>query len=78
MTKENSAHPPSLTSKNQNGISRFFTSPVALIRLGAILFIGLTIGHTSAYPWTSAQNPQQSQLVGSMKFVAFVFVGERP
>jgi len=29
------------------------SSPVVLIRLGSVLFVGLMIGHMSAYPWTS-------------------------
>ncbi|MEO6548657.1 MAG: hypothetical protein ABIN94_11680 [Ferruginibacter sp.] len=71
-----SEQPSSLTSKNETGISRFFSSPVALIRLSAILFVGVTIGHMSGYPWTSAQNPQESQLVSSMKSVNYIFAGE--
>jgi hypothetical protein len=51
-------------------------SPVALMRLGSILFVLLTIGHVSAYPWTSDQILQEKQLVGSMKSVDLVFVGE--
>ncbi len=79
MTNKNYGNPSTLMSENKFGIirSRRFTSPVALIRLSAILFVGLTIGHTSAYPWTSALNPQELQLAVAMKSVDFIFVGER-
>ncbi len=77
MQKENSEYPFTLISKNKIGVSQFLTSPVSLIRLSAILFVGVTIGHTSGYPWTSAQNLQESQLVGSMKSINYVFAGER-
>jgi hypothetical protein len=52
-------------------------APVMLIRVSSALFAGLMIGHMSAYPWASADAPQQTQLVGSMKAVAFEFMGER-
>ena len=52
-------------------------SPVALMRLSSILVLFLTAGHLSAYPWTSAHELQETQLVGSMKSVAFEFLGER-
>jgi hypothetical protein len=51
-------------------------SPVVLIRLGSTLFVGLMIGHMSAYPWTSTHALQETQLVGLMKTVAFEFLGE--
>src|SRR5258708_5433582 len=53
------------------------SSPVALIRLSSILFVGLMIGHLSAYPWASNHGLQESQLVDLMKSVDFVFAGER-
>lgn len=55
---------------------RGWFSPVVLIRVSAILFVGLVVGHMSAYPWASTRVAEQSQLVGSMKAVDFVFAGE--
>jgi hypothetical protein len=55
----------------------FLSSPVVLIRLSSILVVLLMLGHTSAYPWTSTQGPQEIQLVNSMKSVEFEFMGER-
>ena len=52
------------------------SSPVVLIRLSSILFLGLMIGHMSAYPWTSTRTLPETQLVGLMKTVAFEFMGE--
>src|SRR3954471_1792497 len=53
-----------------------FGSPTALIRLSSILFVGLMIGHMSAYPWTSIQVPRDARLVESMKAIDFVFLRE--
>lgn len=77
MTNENSENLSSAMSGNKSAIGRFFTSPVALIRFSAILFVSLTIGHMSGYPWTSAENPRETQLANSMKSVDLVFLGER-
>ena len=55
----------------------FLISPVGLIRLSSVLTILLAIGHTSAYPWSSADNAQELQLVSLMKSVDFNFMGER-
>lgn len=52
-------------------------SPVALIRISSILFMGLMVGHMSAYPWTSTQAPQEVGLTGLMKSIPFEFMGER-
>jgi hypothetical protein len=52
------------------------SSPVVLIRLGSVLFVGLMIGHMSAYPWTSTHTLQETEVVGLMKTVAFEFMGE--
>jgi len=70
--------PSPATSKNKisNGLSGFFGSPVALMRLSAILFVGLTAGHLSAYPFARENAPLEKQLVGSMKHVRFEFLGE--
>ena len=51
--------------------------PVALIRLSAVLFGGLMIGHMSAYPWTSAHVGRQVNLVDQMRTIPFEFIGER-
>jgi len=51
-------------------------SPTVLLRLSAVLIVALTVGHMSAYPWTSPKEHNQSRLVGSMKAVDFVFMGE--
>ena len=59
-----------------NGLLGLLGSPVVLIRLSSILFVGLMVGHTSAYPWTSIHVLQDMQLVDSMKSVEFVFMGE--
>jgi len=66
-----------ITGKRPGFSTSLFTSPVALIRASSILFVLLTIGHTSAYPWTSNQVLQEKQLVGSMKSVELEFFGER-
>lgn len=52
-------------------------SPTILLRASAILFLGLTIGHMSAYPWTSANAPQEFELKRLMTLVPFEFMGER-
>jgi len=79
MLNENSENLsfPMPENKSSSSRSGFFTSPVALIRLCSILFVFLTIGHTSGYPWTSDKVPQEKQLVGSMRSVDLVFLGER-
>jgi hypothetical protein len=64
------------SNSNNKRLLGFLGSPVILIRLGAILFVGLMIGHTSAYPWTSTHTLQETQLADSMKSVEFVFIGE--
>jgi hypothetical protein len=51
--------------------------PVALIRLSAVLFGGLMIGHMSAYPWTSSHLARQVNLVEQMRNIPFEFMGER-
>jgi len=53
------------------------SSPVVSIRLGSVLFVGLMIGHMSAYPWTSTHTLPETEVVGLMKTVAFEFMGER-
>lgn len=58
-------------------ISKGWRSPVVLIRLSSILFVGLMIGHMAAYPWTSNHLPQETKLIGLMKDIPFEFVGER-
>lgn len=58
-------------------IRKRWRSPVVLIRLSSILFVGEMIGHVSAYPWTSAQDPREAKLVALMKDIPFVFAGER-
>ena len=50
--------------------------PVVLIRLSAVLFGGLLIGHMSAYPWTSAHVARQVNLVDQMRNIPFEFMGE--
>jgi len=68
-----------LTSENKPNKSRlpgFLCSPVGLLRLSSILFVGLMIGHMSAYPW-STHGLQETQLVDSMKTLQFEFMGER-
>jgi hypothetical protein len=65
-----------MTNETSGKRPGFFTSPVALLRVSATLFVVLTIGHLSAYPWTSARDPQGQQLVSSMKSVELVFFGE--
>jgi len=55
----------------------FLVSPVGLIRLSSVLTVLLAVGHMSAYPWNSADDARQVQLVGLMKSVDFNFMGER-
>ena len=52
-------------------------SPVILIRICSVLFLGLMLGHVSGYPWSSTYVAQQTELVASMKTVNFVFAGEQ-
>lgn len=59
--------------KRQSG---FLASPVALTRLSSLLFVFLMFGHMSAYPWSSAESPQETHLVASMKSIDFNFMGE--
>lgn len=56
--------------------SSVLASPVALMRLSSVLFVGLMLGHMSAYPWSSAKSAQEARLVDSMKFIDFKFMGE--
>ena len=80
MTKIIPDIPSSLISEKKTNNKRlldFLLSPVVLIRISAILFVILTIGHTSAYPWTSDRVLLEKHLVTSMKSVDLVFVGER-
>jgi len=80
MTKIISDGPSSVISEretNNNRLRGFLLSPVVLIRLGSILFVILTFGHTSGYPWTTHQNLGERQLAASMRSVDFVFAGER-
>jgi hypothetical protein len=65
-----------MSESKSHRLRAFFGSPVALLRLSSILFFGLMVGHVSAYPWTSIHVPQDTQLVGSMKAIDFVFFGE--
>jgi hypothetical protein len=79
MTKIISDAPSSLISEKKTDnkkLADFLLSPVVLIRLSAILFLILTIGHTSGYPWTTDQDLREKQLVASMKSIDLVFVGE--
>jgi hypothetical protein len=79
MTKIISGTPSSLISEKKTNNKRlpdFLLSPVVLIRFSSILFIILTIGHTSGYPWTTDQDLREKHLVASMKSVDLVFVGE--
>jgi hypothetical protein len=48
-----------------------------LIRLSAVLFGGLMIGHMSAYPWTSSHVARQVNLVDQMSNIPFEFTRER-
>jgi hypothetical protein len=61
---------------NSPQLPGFEISPIVLIRTSSILFMGLMIGHMSAYPWAASHNPQEIQLVESMKAIDFVFMGE--
>jgi len=61
---------------NNKRLLGFLGSPLILIRLSAILFVGLMVGHMSAYPWTN-HGLQEIQLVDSMKSLNFEFMGER-
>ena len=61
---------------NNKRLLGFLGSPLILIRLSAILFVGLMVGHMSAYPWTN-HGLQETQLVDSMKSLNFEFMGER-
>jgi hypothetical protein len=52
-------------------------SATILLRASSILFLGLTIGHMSAYPWTSTNAPREYELRRLMTSVPFEFMGER-
>lgn len=80
MTKIISDNAYSMMSKkksNNNRLSGFFSSPVALIRVSSILVFLETAGHLTGYPWTSNHVFQETQLVRSMKAVDYLFFGER-
>jgi hypothetical protein len=64
------------SKSNDKRLLGFLGSPLILIRLSAILFVGLMVGHMSAYPWTN-HGLQETQLVDSMKSLNFEFMGER-
>ena len=64
------------SKSNNKRLLGFLGSPLILIRLSAILFVGLMVGHMSAYPWTN-HGLQEIQLVDSMKSLNFEFMGER-
>jgi len=64
------------SKSNNKRLLGFLGSPLILIRLSAILFVGLMVGHMSAYPWTN-HGLQETQLVDSMKSLNFEFMGER-
>ena len=66
----------SMTSESKS-ISKRWRSPVVLICLSSILFVGLMIGHMSAYPWTSTHVLQETKLVELMNDIPFEFMGER-
>lgn len=66
-------------SRNNASLAAFAQlriSPVVLVRVCSILFVGLMIGHMSAHPWASSVVPREAQLVGLMKTTDFVFAGE--
>jgi hypothetical protein len=50
-------------------------APAVLIRVSSLVYLFLMIGHTSGYPWASTRDPQETQLVDSMKSLEFVFAG---
>jgi len=52
-------------------------SPTAMMRLSSLLFLFLTLGHMSAYPWRSAGSPREVGMIDAMKSIDFVFMGER-
>jgi len=56
---------------------RQWRTPILLIRISSILFVGLMVGHVSAYPWTSTHVAQQTTLVESMQSTPFEFLGAR-
>jgi hypothetical protein len=64
-------------TSERNSVSKRWRSPVVLIRLSSILFVGLMIGHMSAYPWTSSYVLKETKLVELMKDIPFEFMGER-
>ena len=66
----------SITSESKS-ISKRWRSPVVLIRLSSILFVGLMIGHMSAFPWTSTHVLQETRLAGLMRDIPFEFMGQR-
>ena len=57
--------------------SGFRVSPVLLIRVSSVVFVGLMIGHVSGFPWSSTDVAQETELVSLMKSVNFIFAGER-
>ena len=65
------------SKSNNKRRSGFLTSPVAWMRLSSLLFVFLMFGHMSAYPWSSARSVEETHLVGSMKSIEFIFMGER-
>lgn len=58
-------------------ISKWWRSPVLLIRISSALYTVTALGHASAYPWSSTREPRAAGLIALMKDLPFVFLGER-
>jgi hypothetical protein len=66
----------SMNNITPNRSSGFALSPIMVIRICSVLFVGLMLGHVSGYPWSSPYVAQETELAAAMKSVNFVFAGE--
>jgi len=65
-----------ITSARTANVERL-PAPILLIRISSVLFVGLMLGHLSAYPWTATRAAAETTLVESMQSTPFVFLGAR-
>ena len=68
----------SVTSDHKS-TSRWWRSPVVLMRVSSILFFLTMFGHAAGYPWTSTtRDLRETMLVESMKDTPYVFFSHTP
>lgn len=66
-------------ASDRKSTSRWWRSPVVLMRVSSILLFLTMFGHAAAYPWTSTtRDPRETMLVESMKDTPYVFFSQTP